>query len=101
MKKYPKGLYVSQCKHVDESITSEFSYCFPLGNKHVKGVKVIVDKFLPPLGKIMYYPLNNTHKKEIKHQILMFHYINQQCSICIIPANSNDPNEIKELVYSF
>jgi hypothetical protein len=41
--KYPKGLNKTKCKHVDESIRSEFSNCFPLGNKHVEGVKVHVD----------------------------------------------------------
>ncbi len=30
MKKYPKGLVGTECKHVDESIKSEFSNCFPL-----------------------------------------------------------------------
>jgi hypothetical protein len=35
-----------------------------------------VDWFMPPPGRIMYCPLNDTHKNEIKHQILMFHYIN-------------------------
>jgi hypothetical protein len=43
MKKYPKGLDKIECKHVNESIKSEFSDCFPLGNKHVEGVKVHVD----------------------------------------------------------
>ncbi len=76
MKKYPKGLDKIECKHVNESIKSEFSDCFPLGNKHVEGVKVHVDWFMPPPGRIMYCPLNDTHKNEIKHQILMFHYIN-------------------------
>jgi hypothetical protein len=37
MKKYPKGFYEIKCKHVDESIKNEFSYYFPLGNKHVEG----------------------------------------------------------------
>jgi hypothetical protein len=32
---------------------------------------------LSPLGKIMYHPLSDTHKNEIKHWNLMFHYINQ------------------------
>jgi hypothetical protein len=53
MKKYPKGLDKTKCKHVDESIRSEFSYCFPLGNKPTEGVKVHVDRFLPPLGRIV------------------------------------------------
>jgi hypothetical protein len=41
MKKYPKGLDKIECKHVDESIKNEFSDCFPLGNKHVEGVKFL------------------------------------------------------------
>jgi hypothetical protein len=67
MKKYPKGLDEIKCKHVDESIRSKFSNYFPLGNKHVERVKVFVDKFIPTLRIIMYYPLNNTHKNKIKH----------------------------------
>jgi len=43
MKKYHKGLDKAECEHVNESIGSEFSDCFPLGNKHVEGVKVHVD----------------------------------------------------------
>jgi hypothetical protein len=41
MKKYPKGFDKIECKHVDESIKNEFSNCFPLGNKHVEGVKFL------------------------------------------------------------
>ncbi len=77
MNKYPKGFDKTKCKHVNESIKSEFFYCFPLGNKPIEGVKVPLDKFLSPLGKIMYHPLSDTHKNEIKHWNLMFHYINQ------------------------
>ncbi len=75
MKKYPKGFNETECKHVDKSIRSEFSDCFPLRNKPIEGVKVPVDKFMPPLGRIMYHPSSDTHKNEIKHIILMFHYI--------------------------
>jgi hypothetical protein len=77
MKKYPKGLDETECKHVDESIRSEFSNYFPFGNKLIERVKVPMDRFLPFLRRIMYRPLNDTHKNKIKHQILMFHYIDQ------------------------
>jgi hypothetical protein len=56
MKKYPKGLDEIECKHVDESIRSEFSDCFTLVNKPIEGVKVHVDKFLPVHGRIVYCP---------------------------------------------
>ncbi len=97
MNKYPKSFDETKCKHVNESIRNEFSDYFPLGNKHVEGVKVHVDKFLPPLRKIMYRPLSDTHKNEIKHKILMFHYINQQCPFFIIPIDPNDPTKILEM----
>jgi hypothetical protein len=61
MKKYPKGFNKMKCKHVDELIRSQFSDCFPFGNNPIKGIKVLVDKFLPPHGRIVYHPLNNTH----------------------------------------
>jgi hypothetical protein len=77
MKKYPKGLDEIECKHVNESINNEFSNCFPFGNKLVEGVKVLVDRFLPLPRKIVYHPLSDTHENEIKHQILMFHFIDQ------------------------
>ncbi len=96
MKKYPKGLDEIECKHVDESMRSEFSDCFPLGNKLVEGVKVHVDKFLPPPGKIVYCPLNNAHKNKIKQRILMFHYISQQCPIFVIFVDSIDPSKFLE-----
>jgi hypothetical protein len=44
----------------------------------------------------VYCPLSDTHKNEIKHQILMFHYINQQCSIFAILVDPNDPTKILE-----
>jgi hypothetical protein len=97
MKKYPKGLDETKCKHVDESIKIELSDCFPFGNKPIERVKVLVDRFLPPLGRIVYRPLNNTHKNEIKHRILMFHYINKQCPIFAILVNPNDPIKILEM----
>ncbi len=37
MKKYSKGLDKTECKHVDESIRSEFSDCFPLEISMLKG----------------------------------------------------------------
>jgi hypothetical protein len=74
MKKYPKGLDEIKCKHVDELIHSEFSDYFPLGNKPIEGVKVPMDRFMPRENCV---PQNDTHKNEIKHQILMFHYIDQ------------------------
>jgi len=64
MNKYPKGLNEIECKNVDKSIKSEFSYCFPLGNKPIERVKVLVNKFMPPLGRIMCHPLSGTHKNE-------------------------------------
>jgi hypothetical protein len=64
--------------------------------KHVEGVKVPINKFLPPPKIIMYCPLNDTHMNEIKHQILMFHYINQQLLIFTIFMNPNDPTKIQE-----
>ncbi len=96
MKKYPKGLDETECKHIDESIRSKFSYYFPFGNKLVERVKVHVDRFLPLPKLIVYRPLNNTHKNEIKHQILMFHYIDQQFPIFVILADLNDPTKILE-----
>jgi hypothetical protein len=62
MKKYPKGLGETKSKHVDESIRKENSNCFPLGNKHVERVKVLMHRFLPPPGIFVYYPLSDTHK---------------------------------------
>jgi hypothetical protein len=67
MKKYPKGLDKTECKHVDELIKSKFLDCFPLGNKHVEGLKVSMDRCTTPPGKIMYHPLSDMHKNEIKH----------------------------------
>jgi hypothetical protein len=96
MKKYPKGLDEIECKHVNEVIKSEFSNCFPLGNKPFKGVKVHVDRFLSSLGRIVCHPLSKPHKNEIKHQILMFHYIDQQCPIFAILVDPNDLTKILE-----
>jgi hypothetical protein len=67
MKKYFKGLDKIECKHVDESIKSEFSDYFPFGNKPIEEVKVPLDRFPPPPTKIVYHPLSDTHKNEIKH----------------------------------
>jgi hypothetical protein len=94
MKKYLKGLDKTKCKHVDESIKSEFPYCFPFGNKPIEGIKVPINKFLPPPKRIMYHPLSDTHKNEIKHRILMFHYIDKQFPIFVILVDSNDPTKI-------
>jgi hypothetical protein len=76
MKKYLKGFDKINCKHVDELIKSEFSY-YPLGNNLVEGLKDLVDRLLPLPRRIVYHPLNNTHKNEMKHEILTFHYIDQ------------------------
>jgi hypothetical protein len=51
MKKYPKGFSETECKHLDESIRNEFSNYFPLANKPIEGIKVLVDKFYHLLGK--------------------------------------------------
>jgi hypothetical protein len=67
MKKYLKGFDETECKHVDESIKRKFSNYFPFGNKPIERVKVPLDRFLPPPKKIVYHPLSDTHKHEIKH----------------------------------
>ncbi len=77
MKKYPKFLDKTESKFVNESINSEFLHYFPLRTKPIDGVKVIVERFLTPQGRIVYHPLSEMHKNEMKHKILMFHYINQ------------------------
>lgn len=51
MKKYPKGFSETKCKHVDELIRSVFSIYFPLENKPIEGLKVLVDKFYHLLGE--------------------------------------------------
>jgi hypothetical protein len=55
-----------------------------------------VDIFLPPPGRIVFFPLNDTHKNEIKHRILMFHYIDQQCLIFVIHVDPTDSTKILE-----
>jgi hypothetical protein len=97
MKKYPKGFDETKCQHVDELIRSEFPNYFPLGNKPVEGVIVLVDRFLPLPRRIVYCPLSNAHKNQIKYQILMFHYIDQYCSIFAIHVDPNDPTKILEM----
>jgi len=77
MKKYPKSLDKTESKFVNESIKGEFFDYFPLGTKPIDGVKVTVERFLIPQGRIVYQPLSEMHKNEIKHKILMFHYFNQ------------------------
>ncbi len=62
MKKYLKGLDKMECKHVNELIRSEFYSCFPLGNKPIEGVKVPINKFLPPPKRIVYRPLSDTQE---------------------------------------
>jgi hypothetical protein len=96
MKKYPKGLDEIEWKHVNELINNKFSDYFPFGNKPVEGVKVPMDRFLPPPRRIVYRPLIDTHKNKIKHQILMFHYINQQYPIFTILGDPNDLTKILE-----
>jgi hypothetical protein len=57
MKKYPKGFDEIECKHVNESIKSQFSNYFTFGNKPIESIKVLVNKFLPPPGRIVYLPI--------------------------------------------
>ncbi len=57
MKKYPKGFDETECKHVNESIKSQFLNYFTFGNKPIEGIKVLVNKFLPPPGRIVYLPI--------------------------------------------
>jgi hypothetical protein len=52
-----------------------------------------VDRFLSPPRRIVYRPLNDIHKNEIKHRILMFHCINQKCPIFVIHVDPNDPTK--------
>jgi hypothetical protein len=63
VKKYPKGLDEIECKHVDELIRNKFLDYFPLGNKPIEGVKVPMDRFMPPLKRIVYCPLSDTQKQ--------------------------------------
>jgi len=96
MKKYPKFFDKIERKFVDESIKSEFSNYFPLGNKPIDGLKVTVERFLIPPRRIVYRPLSEMHTNEIKHKILMFYYINQQCPIFAVLTDFEDEKNILE-----
>jgi hypothetical protein len=54
MKQYRTFLDKIESKFVNELIKSEFSNYFPLGNKPINGVKVTIERFFPPLGRIVY-----------------------------------------------
>jgi hypothetical protein len=94
MKKYPKSFDKIESKSVDESIKSEFSDYFPLGNKPINGLKVTVERFLIPPRRIVYWPLSEMHTNEIKRKLLMFYYINQQCPIFAILTDLEDEKNI-------
>jgi hypothetical protein len=63
-----------------------------LHSKNYERGKFRVAKFLNRTTKLIHQMWD-----EIKHQNLMFHYINQQCPIFVVPAH---PNTIK-ILFSF
>ncbi len=70
LQKIPKPFNVIECKLVDETIRGEYGDLFPLGNKLITSIKVHVRRFFLMPRCIVYHPLLEKHKDEIKVQIV-------------------------------
>ncbi len=64
-----KGFNVAKCRLVDDTLGDEFSDYFLLRNDQVSGVMVDFHHFKRTPPNIVYRPLSNIHKDEIKKKI--------------------------------
>jgi hypothetical protein len=87
LQKIPKPFNAAECKLVDETIRGEYGDLFPLGNKLIMGVKIHVHHFFLMPRCIVYHPLLEKHKDEIKVQIMQYNSIEYVYPIFVLPID--------------
>jgi hypothetical protein len=84
VKKINKCFNVAKCWLVDDTFGNEFLGSFPFGNDPVPSVSIDVHRFKKTPANIVYHPLLDIHKDEIKKRITQCHKSNTKVPIFAI-----------------
>ncbi len=71
--KMPKGFNLAKCRKIDNVMAKDYDVCFPLGIEVVKGVEILVQKFILAPSRIQSRPLCYKHKIKIKAKFMSYH----------------------------
>ncbi len=89
-----KPFNVAKCKLINETIRGKYGDLFPLGNKPIVGVKIHVYCFFLAPKRIVYCPLLERHKDDIKVKITQYNSI-QYIRLVFVPPI--DPNNLDKI----
>jgi hypothetical protein len=71
--KMPKGFNLVKYRKIDNVMAKDYDDCFPLGIEVVKGVEILVQKFILAFSRIQSWPLCYKHKIKIKDKFMSYH----------------------------
>jgi hypothetical protein len=66
VEKEDKGFDVTECQLINNTLGNEFMGCFPFGNNLLLGVFIDVHCFKRTPPNIVFHPLSDIHKDELK-----------------------------------
>jgi hypothetical protein len=94
VEKEDKGLDAAKCQLVNDTLGNEFMGCFPFGNDMFPSISIDVHHFKRALPNIVYLPLSNIHKDEIKKRITQYNKFDTKVPIFMIPKDPHNANHI-------
>ncbi len=78
---------MAKCRLVNDTLGNEFLGCFPFGNDPLPSVSIDVHRFKRALPNILYRPLSDIHKDEIKERITQYNKFDTKVPIFAIPED--------------
>jgi hypothetical protein len=71
--KMPKGFNMVKCQKINNVMVKEYDNCFSLGIEAMKGVEILMQKFILAPSRIQSRPLCYKHKIKIKAKFMSYH----------------------------
>lgn len=71
--KMPKGFNLAKCWKINNVMAKDYHDYFPFGIEVVKGVEILVQKFILAPSRIQSWPLCYKHKIKIKAKFMSYH----------------------------
>jgi hypothetical protein len=94
VEKKDEGFDTAKCRLVNDTLGNEFLGCFPFGNDPFLNVSIDVHHFKKTPPNIVYCPLSDIHKDEIKKRITQYNKFDTKVPIFVIPEDLHNANHI-------
>ncbi len=95
VRKENKGFNVANCQLIDHTLGNEFMGCFAFGNDPLPSVSIDVHCYNRTPANIVYHPLLDIHKDEIKKRITQYNKFDTKVPIFAI---LEDPLNVDHII---